>query len=78
MNRRDDDELARGQRMSSRLRHRVGMTNRPENAATFLLLGAASLITAAFWLTASAAFAGAFAAIGIVWLLRAVYVKRRS
>jgi uncharacterized membrane protein len=54
------------------------MTNRPENAATLLLLGAAFLIMAAFWLTASAAFAGAFAAIGIVWLLRAVYVKRRS
>jgi hypothetical protein len=78
MNRRDDDELARGQRVSSRLRQRVGMTNRPENAATFLLLGAAFLIMAAFWVTASAAFAAAFAAIGIVWLLRAVYVKRRS
>jgi uncharacterized membrane protein len=54
------------------------MTIRPENTATFLLLGAAFLIMAAFWLTASAAFAAAFAAIGIVWLLRAVYVKRRS
>jgi isoprenylcysteine carboxyl methyltransferase (ICMT) family protein YpbQ len=78
MNSRDDDELARGQRMSSRLRQRIGMTNGPENTATYLLLGAAFLIMAAFWVTASAAFAGAFAAIGIVWLLRAVYVKRRS